>query len=102
VFDIFLDLKKEREEKKENKRNTKQNKSNERGKDTLTRRKEGKRNEEKEKEKNLSNKIEKPLKINKRTSKIGWFIICFLFFGPGMKTVQPIENERKANQPMND
>jgi hypothetical protein len=28
--------------------------------------------------------------------------ICFLFFGPGMKTVQPIENERKSNQPMND
>jgi hypothetical protein len=26
----------------------------------------------------------------------------FLFFGPGMKTVQPIENERKENQPMND
>jgi hypothetical protein len=26
----------------------------------------------------------------------------FLFFGPGMKTVQPIENERKSNQPMND
>jgi hypothetical protein len=24
------------------------------------------------------------------------------FFGPGMKTVQPIENERKSNQPMND
>jgi hypothetical protein len=24
-------------------------------------------------------------------------IICFLFFGPGMKTVQPIENERKGN-----
>jgi hypothetical protein len=26
----------------------------------------------------------------------------FLFFGQGMKTVQPIENERKSNQPMND
>jgi hypothetical protein len=26
----------------------------------------------------------------------------FSFFGPGMKTVQPIENERKENQPMND
>jgi hypothetical protein len=28
--------------------------------------------------------------------------MCFLFFGPGIKTVQPIENERKGNQPMND
>jgi hypothetical protein len=28
--------------------------------------------------------------------------IVFFFFGPGMKTVQPIENERKRNQPMND
>jgi hypothetical protein len=53
----------------------------------------------------LSSNIPGPKKrkqMFKNVFKKIMFLKCFLFFGPGMKTVQPIENERKENQPMND